>query len=426
MGHLATKRSLAGRVFRGAVHFFLLFPLTHSAAASMVILALTLPGCATVDGLVGYCQIGWELGTPKQALPARLEVAGRVPVLHLYGSPHEMGTQYGTLLGRALRAESRCIHGFLPTQTVEQYLQFARAHEVDLPPEIREELHAMAEASGVPYDELVALNIVPHVTCSALAVWNPAAPESSATRPAAEPGGLIMGRNADYYSFGFQDRGSILVVRHQVPGSCQHATACISFLGMVGGFTGMNDRGVSFANMLVFNASTRPGDAGDPGKGAITIQLAMRLAAENSANVADMAVALERQPHLIPMLVMVADSRRAEVLELSPEGHRARTSSSGILAASNYFLTDLAEEPYDCPRYAKLIRAAAQAETEHGHPEMTLEEMKDAIYKAAIKKMNMQAVIMEPGPRRLHVSINQMPAAAGPYTTFEMGELLAK
>jgi len=398
------------------------------AAASAAMLAGMLAGCATIDGLIAYHQLGCELSTAKQVPPGRLDVVGNVPVLHVYGTPAEMGKQYGTVLGRALRAESRCIHDFLPGRAVNGFLTYANAHEVDLPAEVREELKAMSEASGVKYEELVALNIVPKVACSALAVWDPAHDSTPATTPAApvtQPtGGLIMGRNADYYSFGFKDRGSLLVVRHPPAESGKQAIVCVSFLGMVGGFTGMNEKGVAFANMLVFNGP--PGAMAGPGTGAVTIQLAMRIAAEKSATVDDMAKTLQGQTHLIPMLVMLADERRAEVLELGPDGSRERTSDNGILAASNYFRTEMALKPVDCPRFASLMESAAHAAAEHGKPEMSLAEMEAAVRKAAIMPLSLQAIILEPQARRMHVSINRSPAAAGPYTTFDLRELMSK
>jgi len=50
--------------------------------------------------------------------------------------------------------------------------------------------------------------------------------------------------------------------------------------------------------------------------------------------------------------------------------------------------------------------------------------MKKALHAAMIPTMNIQAVVFEPGKMRMHVSINRVPAGAGPYRVFDLRKLL--
>jgi len=238
----------------------------------------SLASCKAIDGLIAFAQLGEGLRTPASSPPARMDILGDTPVIHVYGCPQERGRQYGRLLARPLQALHRCITDFTTSEKYAQLMAYAQAHEFVLPPEVRAELHATSEASGMPYIELVALNITPTLTCSALATWNEQAADNEPSgAPAGLPGPgarLIMGRDADYFSLGFTDRGMVVVVCHPDEGM---PVISVTFLGMVGAFTGMNARGVAFGNMLVLNTpETRQEDG-------LTIQLALRLAAERAA-----------------------------------------------------------------------------------------------------------------------------------------------
>lgn len=378
--------------------------------ALLILSCVACLSCKAIDGLIARAEIRKWLRQPAQSPPARLEVYGRVPVVHVYGTPREMGSQYGTLLGRPLRALGRVMHAFLSEPTRRRMLDFARTREAHLPGDIRQELRAISETSGMPYDELVALNVTPRLACSALAMWGEA--RSRGDDPNAA--GLIMGRNADYFSMGFSDRGMMVVVYHPRDG---HAVASVNFLGMIGAFTGVNDRGVAFGNMLVFNAAgAQQQDDG------LTIQLALRLAAQRSATAQEMADLLASQPHAIPMNVMVADRTEALVTELGLGDVNVRRGRRGVLAASNYFLMPrLRTRDRKCRRYDSLLAAAGKH-----RGRMTVRRMKAALYKARIPCMNLQAVIFEPAAMRMHVSINRSPAARGPYVQFDLKKLFAQ
>ena len=358
--------------------------------------------CTPAAALRHRRRIRKTLTTPIRQPPARIGVVQGVTVVHLYGSHEEMGRQYGRLLAPALCAMIRGAEWVLPEETIAEYLDYARSQEPSLPVEIRRQLRAVADAADVPYDMLVAINVVPQIQCSALAAWGPATAD----------GRLILGRNVDYPDMGLGRATGMIVVYHSRD---ETPVVCISFLGMLGGFTGINARGVAFANMLVFNV------AGPPRRdGGMPIQLAMRLAAHRADDVPSMCEQLAAMRHVIPMNVMIADAREARVLELGLRRVASRSGRSGVLAASNYFLAHPARyEIEPCPRYKSLLAAA-----ERSRGRMTVAEMTAALHQARMEGINLQAAVFEPQAMRMHVSLNRIPASAGPYHVFDVMKLL--
>lgn len=339
---------------------------------------------------------------PQHRQAGRLEIHGNVPVVHVFGTAGERGTQYGTLLRKPLAALDAYVRTLLPKGQREQLLSVADELEPSLPADIREELKAVSKASGVPYRDLAAFNVIPRLRCSALAVWNSATTDKN----------LIMGRNADYFGMGLSDRGSLVVVHHPSEGN---AVLTVNFLGMIGGFTGINSKGVAFGNMLVFNAGQQPMK-----KDGFAIQLQLRIAAQKADTARQMADILKTQQHIIPMNVMIADKDDAIVLEIGYSAIGERTDKDGVLASSNWFLLpDLRTEEVPCERYSALTNAAWLS-----YGSFTVEDMKSALFAARIKDLNLHAVIFEPRAGRIHVSINKEPASEGPYTTLVLDELM--
>ena len=373
-----------------------------------MVVAGSLGSCKTLDAVIAYDEIRTEMRTPATAGPARLVIVQGMPIVHLYGNAYDRGTQYGTLLHNQLQALHRCFEGLLAAPTQARMLAYADGQEESLPPEVREELQSMSDASGVPYMELVALNITPEFACSGLAAWNPNAGSSN-------DASLIMGRNGDYFSLDFfRDRGMILRVIHPHEGL---AVAGVTFLGMIGSFTGMNEHGVAYGNMMVSNAS---GPARQ--NGGLAIQLALRKASMRANSAAEMGELLLHMKHVVPMNVMVADSKEALVLELAPGGRAIRRGDDGVVVAANHFLSpELRRREVTDARFESLT-AAGHKHRDH----MTVDQMKKALWDARRPDTNLQATIFEPAKMKMCVSINHVPATAGPYVTLDLVKLFAE
>lgn len=322
----------------------------------------------------------------------RFQRRGCAPIVYLSGGPADMGRQYGLVMRRPLQALATCIEAAIPGRLRDGFVRMTRRGEPHLPEAIRAEIQAMADAADVPYEALAGLNVVTRMSCTTIAARD-------------ADGRLLMGRNGDFFGLGLGDRAMAVVVRYPSAG---RPTVSVNFLGMVGAFTGMNDAGVAFGNMLVFNAAGRQANSR-----GLPIQIAQRLAAERADTAAEMAALMQAQSHAMPMNVMAADADDAVVVELGLRACAIRRAESGLLVATNHFRTPtMISHESRCRRYGRLVAA------EPAEPiTMSLAEMKRALHRTRPWMLNLQAVIFEPAARRMHISINRLPASAGPYVT---------
>ena len=338
---------------------------------------------------------------------ARAVSYGRTPVVILRGTSAEMGRQYGRLLREPLRALAACLESAVPTGLQHRLLELTHRAEPFLPEPCRQEIRAIADAADIRYDILAAMNTTSRVACTTIA--------------ARDPGGeVIMGRNGDFFGMGFGERAMAVVVRRPDHG---HATVSVNFLGMVGAFTGMNDSGVAFGNMVVLNgggARLRPE--------GLPIQIALRRAAERTTSAEEMAGILALQHHAAPMNVMAADADSALVVELGLAGSAVRYLDDTPLIATNYFRTpelagnrQRAARADACQRYQRLAvgRYAVR-------DVMSVTDIKHALHRTRVRLLNLQAVVFEPAAMRMHVSVNRLPASAGPYTVLDLRRLLGR
>jgi len=332
----------------------------------------------------------------------RLEYYESMPILHLYGSYAEMGEQYGTILKEQLQSLLVIGERLFPKKKLEHY--YTMADEIDpmVPNDIRLFIKGMARVSGVPYRNLLALNIVPRTTCSVLAVWGEATAD----------GELLMGRNADYNFQRVNKALGIIVVKHPDKGL---ATISSTFLGLAGSFTGMNEKGVSYGNMLVYNGKDNGVDTN-----GLSIQLLMHMGGEQSSSAKSMVEFLRDKRHMIPINVMCADRNKAFVAELSPLATAVREGDKGVLAATNYFYASgMFENHVNERRFANLMMLSKKY-----HGELNLEHLQEAMHSARQLNENLQCVLFEPAKMKMHVSMNRVPASAGPFTEFDVKKLL--
>jgi hypothetical protein len=351
--------------------------------------------CAVITHVTRLSKFQNNKVTPVESTNrGRLEYLGSYPVVHLYGTPEEMGRQYGTLLKPQLHSFLAILESVFSEEDMEDYLQLAAATGPFLPGEIQTEIRAIAQASGISYDHLVALNVATKVACSTLAAWDESTPD----------GRLIMGRNADYRSKGMNKYLGLLVVRHPDKG---FQSIHITYLGLVGGFSGMNSRGVSYGNMISYNAKDDTINTQ-----GLPVQIAMRIAGERASSTDEYAHFMLKNHLMVPNIVMVADAEKAVITEHTPFEGRWREGKNGILGSTNFFHNeDISVEYKPDKRYSTL-----QNEINAHYGNFSVERMKTVMYKIrGRKRRNLQCAVMEPSRMRLHVSINKIPASKGPF-----------
>ncbi len=219
--------------------------------------------------------------------PARLEryasSLGHLDIVHVYGSPEEMGRQYGELLGEGIRRIlGRTLSLFGPDVPAEfARLVLAKAWERLLPyvPDVYlAEMHAIAEgaaAAGVSLEasevalitaatnmdmykveerlaELLGPEAAPLLaalarnqtppSCTMLAVWG------SRT----QDGKLFAHRNLDWKSQTGMHEERLVTVYHPDGGN---TFVTMGYAGVIGALAGMNEHGITLSEVGAFSAS---------------------------------------------------------------------------------------------------------------------------------------------------------------------------
>ncbi|MCA9438496.1 MAG: hypothetical protein KC978_22120, partial [Candidatus Omnitrophica bacterium] len=168
-----------------------------------------------------------------------------VGVVLLKGTPEEMGKQHGTLLKDAIHYNMhRTLHGVGFLYTVEsgdwfpkKMLETWKAQEKYVPERYKQEIMAMADASGISRDWALSTNVFPELFhCSGLAMCG----------KATEGGVLYHGRVLDYMTqVGLQNTAVVKVFQPEG----RNAWADIGYAGMCSTVTAMNEKGLAMGEM---------------------------------------------------------------------------------------------------------------------------------------------------------------------------------
>lgn len=326
--------------------------------------------------------------TPRRHGRGRLERGpGGVPILHLEGTPEEMGEQHGALL----RDEIRALLGwYVPSFVGPRELERARRRALDMfLPHVdeayRREVEALARAAGLPAEDVLFgqcfTDIYRLFGCSTLA--------------APSPEGTLLARNLDFPSMGRLGRYSIVVVARP---EGKRPFVSVGWPGLVGVLSGQSPD-LALAVMVVHNAEgARPG---------VPFQLALRRVLEE----ADGAEAAERLLRATPLTVtnnlMVVDrAGGARVLELHPDGVVARgPDRGGRLVATNHFLTRERREARLSLEYvSSLLRYRAVREAVDDRGPVDLDRARRALDAASVP-ITVQSMIFLPAAGALEVSL---------------------
>lgn len=179
---------------------------------------------------------------------AQVEQINGLRVVHLSGTPRELGRQHGELLRDEVRScvsdVLRYFRSYLKVPWVRSWLvnwwldsAWKRATPF-VPARYLEELQGVAEGSGVPLRELVRLHAVPDRTysCATFAAWG----------QATHDGRLIHMRNLDWnIKAGVQRYPVVFVMRPDG----QRAFVSIAWAGFIGALTGVNDAQISIGQV---------------------------------------------------------------------------------------------------------------------------------------------------------------------------------
>jgi isopenicillin-N N-acyltransferase-like protein len=341
-----------------------------------------------------------------------LRYVNGIPVLLVQGSPEEMGEQAGVLALKPAAGLVKLVDEFVKTQglqgTFPLLLKTANFMGPRMPADHLKELEAAAKASGWRRDLLLFANTLPDLRrlgnyCSALMVES----QRSAT------GGALFGRNLDWPPFGPLHEYPLVIIYRPTG---KRAFVSITYPGMFGCFSGMNDAGLALADLSVNSTkdeSARLNLAGTP------YTLALRRVLEECATVEEAEKLLRSLKRTTMQNVAICDKKHSAVFEITTKSVVVRGASDGICACTNHFRTQELATAKECKRYEILDKSREFKKL--GLAEVA--KQLDAVNQGAATQ---QTMIFEPAVPRLHLAFGKGPATKLPLCAVELGDLFSK
>jgi isopenicillin-N N-acyltransferase-like protein len=315
------------------------------------------------------------------ARPTATATAG-VPIIHLSGDAEALGASHGRQLGAIIRpAFAKYFGEYFEGETRRrQAAQAVRAFEQFIRPEHLVEIRALAQASNITEGEALLaqafLDLAAPGACSTLALSASAAPD----------GVPRMARNLDFFSFDVADRHSTLLIFHPKDA---FAFASVSWLGIVGVLSGMNEHGLCVANMEVPRGPRPPT--------AMPNLLLYRTLLERCRTVDDAIRLLRETPRQTANSLMLIDtSGDRAVAEIRPDGVTVRRAGEDEpLVSTNHHRGEDVGTPGHCSRFDHLYKGAK------------------ASFGASVSR-TLQTMIFEPSTRTLHLLAGPDARRTGP------------
>ncbi len=343
-----------------------------------------------------------------------LEMVDGLPVLHLKGTPYEMGYQHGALLKAHVRAnldrmlnveggKSLVKFGPIEVKPRDAIRSIIEIQKPFVPERFVEEIAGLAAGAGIKPEEARVANFIPEMFhCSGFAIMN------SATKD----GTLYHGRVLDYaIDWGLQDHAVVIVA--EPSGGIPFVN--VSYAGFVGCVTGMNAEHVSI------------GEMGGGGLGhwfGMPMAFLVRDALERGRTIDDVLKIYRDTPRTCEYFYVVADGKTNRAVGME--------ASWDVMTVIEPGQSDpkLPRPVKDCAllsagdRYNELVNRV-----EKGHGAFTAESALRLMDRGVAMKSNLHNVLFEPKSTKFWVSnasSDKKPAAEQPYHAYQLSELLQR
>ncbi len=365
------------------------------------------PPAAVAADAKGPAGLPWAAA---EAHGGRLEVLpSGMAILHLQGTPEEMGRQHGTLLRGPVRW---LVEHYLPKVLRgerDRALASARALEPQIPERHRREMAAMAEAAGVPYDDILLGSVVVELLglnqCSGLVAWG----------ATIEGGGTVVGRNLEWPDLGMLGQYGLLVAAR--PKDLRPYLS-VGFPAMVGVVTGMNGTGVFAGELVVLT----PVD-GEKARKGVPYPILLRRLMEECGSLAEAVALVKASPLTVGQNLLLAGPGGGMVLECAAGKCDERPAiRPGLTVVTNHY-NEPASPPKRDPRFERMCRLLGGAD---GTGPLTVAGVEESL-RAGGKMaafMNLQSGLFFPETLRIRISIGKPPAVGRPYEEVDAAALL--
>jgi len=343
-----------------------------------------------------------------------LEEVDGSKVLHLKGTPREMGLQHGTLLKDDIRALVRFLFDVkakefkpellgvkVPLDPKRMILSIAETQRKFVPAKYHEELRGIAEGSGLGVDEVIAANFIPEMFhCSGFAL------SGSATKD----GTLLHGRILDYgCDWKLQDHAVLVVA--EPDGAVPFVN--VTYAGFIGSVTGMNAKKISIGEM---------GGGGQGHWEGVPMALLVRMALEEADDLDEAIAVFRDHPRTCQYFYVVADGNSGRAVGMEASWNAFTVVKMGEAeprlphAVKDAVLLSIGS------RYEELAHRVKQ-----GHGGFDADSARRLMDRPVAMKSNLHSVLFETSTGRFWVanaSSEGEPAAGQPYHGFRLAELL--
>jgi hypothetical protein len=352
---------------------------------------------------VARCGKGW------------LEEVDGYRVLHVKGTPYEMGYQQGALLKEDIRENVRFLFdvkakelkaevgGIKLIDPKKVIAGISRNQKKFIPAWYFEELQGIADGSGMSVEDVTVANFIPEMFhCSGFAL------SGSATKD----GTLYHGRILDYGCDWRLQEHAILTVA-EPEGKIPFVN--VTYAGFIGSVTGMNAKKVSI------------GEMGGRGLGhweGVPMAVLVRWALQE-ANTLDEAVAIFRDhPRTCEYYYVIADGKTGKGVGMIGSWDQFGTIGMGEaherlpVAVKDAVLLSAGD------RYTELARRV-----QAGHGTFDAESARHLMDRPVAMKSNLHSVLFESTTTRFWVanaSKSGEPAVTQPFHAFKLAELLER
>lgn len=356
-----------------------------------LLLWVPLAGCGGggSDGMPAPASAGGARGATEQQ--REIEVPFPLPVIELAGTGEQIGAAHGQALGGPIRElHTSYLNAFFNSPGRRAVaMMAAAAFEPRIAPEHLAEIKALAKETGIdPRQMLLAncfLDLAPVVACSTVALPAEAAPDGVAR----------FGRNLDFPSFDIADKASVVLVYKPRAGTQRdrYAFAAVSWPGMCGVLSGMNEHGLTLANMEVRRTQRLPD--------AMPYILLYRTVLERCATVDEAISLLKKTPRqsVNNLMLMDAAGNRA-VAEITPQKVTVRRGQAGAaLFSTNHQRGADADSGGRCRRYDSLHAAAKKQ-----FGQVDVKAIETMLARASQGKLTLQSMVFEPSNRVIYLS----------------------
>jgi hypothetical protein len=333
-------------------------------------------------------------------------------VLHLQGTPYEMGYQHGALLKAHVRQNMNYLLNVRGKQGKIKFmglevpprdviLAIVQRQKKFIPRAFFDEMDGVADGAGLSREDIRICNFIPELFhCSGFAIMN----------KATKDGTLYHGRVLDYSTdWGLQNHAVLIVAKPA--GGVPFVN--VSYAGFIGSVTGMNAAHVSIGEM---------GGKGQFHWDGVPMALLVREVLQQ-AHTLDEAIAVFRdQPRTCQYFFVVADGNTDRAVGMEASWNTFRLVRPGQADPLLPHPVKDAVLLSAGDRYKELVRRV-----EAGYGTFDANSARKLMDCPVAMKSNLHDVLFAPASTKFWVanaSPDRKPAATQPYHAFQLSELL--